>query len=77
MERHRARRHFRIAGEKLFVETATAPSIVFAGKTDVRSRVVEGGMTASRKWTGMSSDGCIDTRLYRADVNFVQPRVMT
>lgn len=27
---------FRIAGEKLFVETATAPSIVFPGKTDVR-----------------------------------------
>jgi hypothetical protein len=44
------RRHFRIAGEKLFVETAIAPSIVFAGKTDVRRIVWQRGeMTASRE----------------------------
>ena len=30
------RRHFRIEGDKLFIETAPAPSIVFPGKTDYR-----------------------------------------
>jgi hypothetical protein len=30
------RRHFRIEGDKLFIETEPAPSIVFPGKTDYR-----------------------------------------
>lgn len=30
------RRHFRIEGDKLFIESAPAPSIVFPGKTDFR-----------------------------------------
>ena len=30
------RRHFRIEGNKLFIETAPAPSILFPGKTEVR-----------------------------------------
>jgi lipocalin-like protein len=30
------RRHFRIDGDKLFIESAPAPSIVFPGKTDFR-----------------------------------------
>jgi hypothetical protein len=30
------RRHFRLDGDKLFIETAPAPSIVFPGKTDYR-----------------------------------------
>jgi Lipocalin-like domain len=33
------RRHFRIDGDKLFIETAPGPSIVYPGKTDYR-RVV-------------------------------------
>ena len=35
------RRHFRIEGNKLFIETAPAPSIVFPGKTDFRRIVWE------------------------------------
>jgi hypothetical protein len=35
------RRHFRIDGDKLFIETAPAPSIVFPGKTDFRRIVWE------------------------------------
>jgi lipocalin-like protein len=35
------RRHFRIEGDKLFIETAPAPSIVFPGKTDFRRIVWE------------------------------------
>ena len=30
------RRHFRIEGDKLFIESAPAPSIIFPGKTDFR-----------------------------------------
>jgi hypothetical protein len=30
------RRHYRIDGDKLFIESAPAPSIVFPGKTDFR-----------------------------------------
>jgi hypothetical protein len=30
------RRHFRLEGDKLFIETAPAPSIVFPGKIDFR-----------------------------------------
>jgi hypothetical protein len=30
------RRHFRIDGDKLFVESAPAPSILFSGKKDFR-----------------------------------------
>lgn len=30
------RRHYRIEGDKLFIESAPAPSIVFTGKTDFR-----------------------------------------
>jgi hypothetical protein len=30
------RRHFRIEGDRLFIETEPAPSIVFPGKTDYR-----------------------------------------
>jgi Lipocalin-like domain len=30
------RRHYRIEGDKLFIETAPAPSMVFPGKTDFR-----------------------------------------
>jgi hypothetical protein len=30
------RRHFRLQGDKLFIESAPAPSFVFPGKTDVR-----------------------------------------
>jgi hypothetical protein len=30
------RRHFRIEGDKLFIEPARAPSIVFPGKADYR-----------------------------------------
>ena len=30
------RRHYRISGDKLFIESAPAPSIVFPGKTDFR-----------------------------------------
>ena len=35
------RRHFRIEGEKLFIESEPAPSIVFPGKTDFRRIVWE------------------------------------
>ena len=35
------RRHFRIEGDKLFIETVPAPSIVFPGKTDFRRIVWE------------------------------------
>jgi hypothetical protein len=35
------RRHFRIEGDKLFIESAPAPSIVFPGKTDFRKIVWE------------------------------------
>jgi Lipocalin-like domain len=35
------RRHFRIQGDKLFIETAPAPSIVYPGKTDFRRIVWE------------------------------------
>ena len=35
------RRHFRIEGDKLFIESAAAPSIVFPGKTDFRRIVWE------------------------------------
>jgi len=35
------RRHFRIEGDKLFIETAPAPSIVYPGKTDFRRIVWE------------------------------------
>lgn len=30
------RRHYRIEGDKLFIESASAPSIIFPGKTDFR-----------------------------------------
>ncbi len=35
------RRHFRIVGDRLFIESAPAPSIVFPGKTDFRRIVWE------------------------------------
>jgi hypothetical protein len=35
------RRHFRVEGNKLFVESAIAPSILFPGKTDFRRIVWE------------------------------------
>lgn len=35
------RRHFRIEGDKLFIESAPAPSILFPGKTDFRRIVWE------------------------------------
>ncbi|HVT39430.1 MAG TPA: lipocalin-like domain-containing protein [Gemmatimonadaceae bacterium] len=35
------RRHFRIEGDKLFIESAPGPSIVFPGKTDYRRIVWE------------------------------------
>ena len=35
------RRHFRIEGNKLFVESTSAPSILFPGKTDFRRIVWE------------------------------------
>jgi hypothetical protein len=35
------RRHFRIEGDKLFIESAPAPSILFRGKTDFRRIVWE------------------------------------
>jgi len=35
------RRHFRIDGDRLFIESAPAPSIVFPGKTDFRRIVWE------------------------------------
>jgi hypothetical protein len=35
------RRHFRLEGDKLFIESAPAPSIVFPGKTDFRRIVWE------------------------------------
>jgi hypothetical protein len=35
------RRHFRIEGDKLFIESVPAPSIVFPGKTDFRRIVWE------------------------------------
>jgi hypothetical protein len=35
------RRHFRLDGDKLFIETAPAPSIVFPGRTDFRRIVWE------------------------------------
>jgi hypothetical protein len=35
------RRHFRLEGDKLFIESALAPSIVFPGKTDFRRIVWE------------------------------------
>ena len=35
------RRHFRIEGDKLFIESEPAPSIVFPGKTDLRRIVWE------------------------------------
>ena len=35
------RRHFRIEGDKLFIESEPAPSIVFPGKTDFRRIVWE------------------------------------
>jgi hypothetical protein len=35
------RRHYKIEGDKLFIESAPAPSIVFPGKTDFRRIVWE------------------------------------
>ena len=35
------RRHFRIEGDKLFIESAPGPSVVFPGKTDFRRIVWE------------------------------------
>ena len=35
------RRHFRIEGDKLYIESAPAPSIIFPGKTDFRRIVWE------------------------------------
>ena len=35
------RRHFRIQGNKLFIETAQGPSIVFPGRTEIRRIVWE------------------------------------
>jgi hypothetical protein len=35
------RRHFRIEGHRLFIETVPAPSIIFPGKTDFRRIVLE------------------------------------
>jgi hypothetical protein len=35
------RRHFRVEGDKLFIESAPAPSIIFPGKTDFRRIVWE------------------------------------
>ncbi len=35
------RRHFRIGGDKLFIETAPGPSITFPGQTDFRRIVFE------------------------------------
>ena len=35
------RRHFRIEGDKLFIESAPAPSVVFPGKIDFRRIVWE------------------------------------
>jgi hypothetical protein len=35
------RRHFRVEGNKLFIESAPAPSILFPGKTDIRRIVWE------------------------------------
>jgi Lipocalin-like domain len=35
------RRHFRIEGNKLFIESAPGPSILFPGKTDFRRIVWE------------------------------------
>jgi Lipocalin-like domain len=35
------RRHFRIEGDKLLIESAPAPSILFPGKTEVRRIVWE------------------------------------
>jgi hypothetical protein len=35
------RRHFRIEGDKLFIETAPAPSIVYPGQIDFRRIVWE------------------------------------
>jgi len=35
------RRHFRVEGDKLFIESAPAPSILFPGKTDFRRIVWE------------------------------------
>src|SRR6266853_5387936 len=35
------RRHFRLEGDKLFIESASAPSIVFPGRTDFRRIVWE------------------------------------
>jgi len=35
------RRHFRIEGDKLFIESARAPSILFPGRTEVRRIVWE------------------------------------
>jgi Lipocalin-like domain len=35
------RRHFRLEGDKLFIESAAGPSIIFPGKTDFRRIVWE------------------------------------
>ena len=35
------RRHFRVEGNELFIESATAPSILFPGRTDFRRIVWE------------------------------------
>lgn len=35
------RRHFRIEGDKLIIESAPAPSVLFQGKTDFRRIVWE------------------------------------
>ena len=35
------RRHFRIEADKLFIESAPAPSILFPGKTDFRRNCLE------------------------------------
>ena len=35
------RRHFRIEGDRLFIESAPAPSILFPGKTDFRRIIWE------------------------------------
>ena len=42
------RRHFRLKGDKLFIESAWAPSILFPGKTDFRRIVWEREKTPAR-----------------------------
>lgn len=62
------RRHFRIEGDRLCVESAPAPSITFPGKTDYRSMMWQGERVRRRAGQPKPSRSLLFTRRFDADV---------